>query len=215
MGYSSLAADYVRSKNSYGPRKYKITRITPHVFVGQVTAERAAEVFQTSHNTSANYVIGHDGKIICCIPEEEAAMTSSSSDNDHRAITIEVASDVNEPYAVTNEAFNSLCDLVADIASRYKMTVLPTMSLSAAAIADKSGKQISLTMHRWFKNKACPGQYLIDRWGQIASVANGSSSSTGVLYKVQVGAYKNRQNAERMKEELKSKGYDCFIVANP
>lgn len=33
-----------------------------------------------------------------------------------------------------------------------------------------------------------------------------------IVYKVQVGAYKNRANAEKMKNELKKKGYDCFVT---
>jgi N-acetylmuramoyl-L-alanine amidase len=31
------------------------------------------------------------------------------------------------------------------------------------------------------------------------------------LYKVQVGAFTDRRNAERLVNELKSKGYDAFI----
>ena len=34
----------------------------------------------------------------------------------------------------------------------------------------------------------------------------------GTLYKVQVGAFKNRDNAEKLKNELISKGYQAFIV---
>lgn len=35
--------------------------------------------------------------------------------------------------------------------------------------------------------------------------------SCETLYKVQIGAFKNRENAEKLKSELKSKGYDAFI----
>lgn len=35
--------------------------------------------------------------------------------------------------------------------------------------------------------------------------------SRETLYKVQIGAFKNRENAEKLKSELKSKGYDTFI----
>lgn len=34
----------------------------------------------------------------------------------------------------------------------------------------------------------------------------------GTLYKVQVGAFKNRDNAEKLKNELINKGYQAFIV---
>ena len=41
-----------------------------------------------------------------------------------------------------------------------------------------------MTVHRWFANKACPGDYLYKRHGQIASEVN--SKLTGVPYKVKV-----------------------------
>jgi len=34
----------------------------------------------------------------------------------------------------------------------------------------------------------------------------------GKLYRVQVGAFKERENAERLVEELKKKGYPAFIT---
>ncbi|MED4916701.1 N-acetylmuramoyl-L-alanine amidase [Geobacillus thermodenitrificans] len=37
-------------------------------------------------------------------------------------------------------------------------------------------------------------------------------TSTGKLYRVQVGAFANRENAERLVEELKKKGYPAIIV---
>lgn len=211
MDYSSLAECLIESPNTYGKRKHSITRITPHVFVGQVTAERAAEYFKTAKNKSANYVIGHDGKIICVVPEDKAAMTSSNSDNDHRAITIEIASDTKEPYAISPDAFDSLRDLIADISARYGMQVSPTRTIEAAKLAEKSGN-IALTMHRWFSAKACPGQYLIDRWEQIAVTRVDIYNTTGPMYKVQVGAFRNRSNASRLAMSLKEKGYDVFIV---
>lgn len=211
MGYSSLSECLVESPNTYGKRKHKITRITPHVFVGQVTAERAAEYFKTAKNKSANYVIGHDGKIICVVPEDKAAMTSSNSDNDHRAITIEIASDTKEPYAISPDAFDSLRDLISDIAARYGMQVIPTRTIEAAKLAEQNGN-IALTMHRWFAAKACPGQYLIDRWEQIAVNRGDMDNTTGPLYKVQVGAFRNRSNAVRLSQVLKEKGYDTYIV---
>lgn len=211
MVYSSLAECLIESPNTYGKRKHSITRITPHVFVGQVTAERAAEYFRTAKNKSANYVIGNYGKIICVVPEDKAAMTSSNSDNDHRSITIEIASDTKEPYGISNDAFNSLRDLIADIASRYGMCVMPTRTIEAAKLAEQNGN-IALTMHRWFAAKACPGQYLIDRWEQLAVNREDMDTTTGPLYKVQVGAFRNRSNASRVAMSLKEKGYDVFIV---
>lgn len=40
----------------------------------------------------------------------------------------------------------------------------------------------------------------------------GKPDITGKLYRVQVGAFSNRENAEKMRDTLKAKGYDCFVV---
>ena len=35
---------------------------------------------------------------------------------------------------------------------------------------------------------------------------------TTTLYRVQVGAFSNKENAENLKKKLKANGYDAFIV---
>ena len=71
-------------------------------------AKRGCEVFQPpSKQASCNYVVGYDGSIGLCVDE-----------GDHRAITIEVASDNKEPYAVTEKAYAAMLDLVTDICKR-------------------------------------------------------------------------------------------------
>ena len=37
------------------------------------------------------------------------------------------------------------------------------------------------------------------------------STESGVMYRVIAGSFQNRDNAERRKEELEKKGFDCFI----
>lgn len=39
-----------------------------------------------------------------------------------------------------------------------------------------------------------------------------ATPTTGKLYRVQVGAYRNRENAEKLQQELKKAGYNSFIV---
>lgn len=39
-----------------------------------------------------------------------------------------------------------------------------------------------------------------------------SKPDEGTLYRVQVGAFENRENAEKLRDELKGKGYSAFIV---
>ena len=62
--------------------------------------------------------VGVDGRIGMYVEEKNRSWCTSSAANDHRAITIEVASDTTEPYAVRDNVFAALLDLVTDICKR-------------------------------------------------------------------------------------------------
>lgn len=103
------------------------------------------------------------------VEEKDRSWCSSSASNDNRAITIEVASDTKHPYKVRDAAYKALIDLCTDICKRNGIKELKWK-------ADKSliGKveQQNMTVHRWFANKACPGDYLYNLHGQIAAEVN-------------------------------------------
>jgi len=52
------------------------------------------------------------------VEEKDRSWCTSSSSNDNRAITIEVASDTTHPYAVTDKALAALIELCTDICKR-------------------------------------------------------------------------------------------------
>ena len=171
MMSNSPLVNYTKiSPNKYSPRNHVIDTITIHCAVAQCSAERLGEIFApTSRKASCNYGIGYDGRIALIVDEKDASWCSSNYANDNRAITIEVASDNKHPYAVTDAAYKSLIKLLADICRRNGIKELKWR-------ADKSligqiDKQ-NMTVHRWFANKACPGEYLYSRHGQIASEVN-------------------------------------------
>lgn len=89
--------------------------------------------------------------------------------NDHRAITIEVASDTKHPYTVTQKAYESLLRLLADICKRSNIKQL--LWQADKSLVGQTDKQ-NMTPHRWFVNTACPGDYLYSRYGEIASEVN-------------------------------------------
>lgn len=155
-------------KNS--PRNHKIDTVTIHCVVGQCFVEALGYTFNNPDRpVSANYGIGKDGRIGLFVDEKDRSWCSSNAANDHRAITIEVASDTTPPYAVTDAAYNSLINLLVDICKRNDIKELKWK-------ADKSligqvDKQ-NMTVHRWFANKSCPGEYLYSRHGQIADAVN-------------------------------------------
>lgn len=170
MSNSSLVSYTRISPNRTSPRNHSIDRITIHCVVGQVTVERLGEIFAPeSRKASANYGIGKDGKIGMYAEEKDRSWCSSSRDNDHRAVTIEVASDTTHPYAVTDEAYNALLDLCTDICRRNGKSKLLWMEDEWTALSyQPAADEMVMTVHRWFANKACPGQYLLDRHGDIA-----------------------------------------------
>lgn len=223
MGFtnSPLATVTMISPNRTSPRNHVIDTITIHCFVGQVTAKRGCEVFlPTSKQASCNYVVGYDGSIGLCVPESDRSWCTggyktvngvktpirvngiSGASNDYGAITIEVASDSKDPYAVTPKAMDALIALVADICKRNNIKKL--LWSGDKCLVGNVAKQ-NMTVHRWFANKSCPGDYLYARMGQIAAevnkrlgIASGTTPSTttkpttaptsGVPYKVRVTA---------------------------
>ncbi len=171
MSNSTLATVTNLSPNHSGKRKHAIDTITIHCFVGQVTARRGCEVFlPASKKASCNYVVGYDGSIGLCVDEANRSWCSSSSSNDNRAVTIETASEDKAPYAVTDKAYNALVDLVTDICRRNGAKKLLWFGDKDKTLAytPKPGEMV-MTVHRWFANKACPGDYLYNRHGQIAA----------------------------------------------
>ncbi|WP_338145576.1 phage tail tip lysozyme [Flavonifractor plautii] len=174
MSNSSLATYTNISPNKNSPRNHAIDRITIHCFVGQVTAKRGCDAFKpSSKKASCNYVVGYDGSIGLCVDEKDRSWCSSSSANDNRAVTIETASDNYEPYAVTDKAYSALIDLVTDICRRNGKTSLLWFGDKDTALAyTPAAHEMVMTVHRWFANKSCPGNYLYERHGEIAAEVN-------------------------------------------
>ena len=158
------------SPNKTSPRNHKIDTITIHCVVGQCSVETLGNIFApTSRQASSNYGIGKDGRIGMYVEEKDRSWCSSNAANDHRAITIEVASDTEHPYAVNDKAYAALIDLLVDICQRNDIKELKWKA--DKSLISQVDKQ-NMTVHRWFANKACPGDYLYERHGAIAEAVN-------------------------------------------
>ena len=229
MSNSSLVSYTKISPNKTSPRNHKIDTITIHCAVGQLSAEALAGCFEsTSRKASCNYGIGTDGRIALVVEEKDRSWCSSNGDNDNRAITIECASDKTHPYAINEKVYNSLIKLCADICKRNDIKELKWKG--DKSLIGQVDKQ-NMTVHRWFANKACPGDYIYNRLGQIASEVNAligaqsgtnasadnNDSQTEPLYRVrrtwsdvssQKGAYHDLENAKKNADE--NPGYSVF-----
>lgn len=222
---SSLVSYTKLSPNHSGQRTHSIDRITPHCVVGQCSVETLGDIFYpSSRQASSNYGIGADGRVGMYVEEKNRSWCSSSNANDQRAVTIECASDTTAPYAFKDAVYQKLIELCADICRRNGKTSLVWLGDKDKTLAysPKSGEMV-LTVHRWFANKSCPGDWLYSRLGDLASkvtAALGGSSSgsaSSVLYRVrkswsdaasQKGAFNNLDNAKKCADA--NTGYSVY-----
>ena len=209
-----------RVHNVYNPTG-KITKITIHHMAGNFSIEACGNGFASpTRQGSSNYGIGTDGRVGLYVDEKHRAWTSSSPDNDYKAITIEVANDGDEStnWHVSDKAYAKLIDLCVDICKRNGISKLNYTG-------DATG---NLTRHNMFVATSCPGQYLQSKFNDIAKQVNLRLSSSSIstsaatsttnttnnktIYRVQIGAYSVKANAEKQLAKVKSAGFDAYIT---
>ncbi len=188
MSNSPLVSYTKLSPNHSGKRTMPIDRITPHCVVGQCSVETLGNVFApASRNASCNYGIGSDGRVGMYVPEDTISWCSSSHANDVRAVTIECASDMTEPYYMNPKVYATLVKLCVDICKRNGKKKLLWLNdkVKTFNYVPKADEMI-LTVHRWFASKSCPGDWLYSRLGNLAKEVteqlNGSTASKGRRY---------------------------------
>lgn len=231
MGYtnSSLVSYTKLSPNHSGQRTHAIDRITPHCVVGQCSVETLGNIFAPAERqASCNYGIGADGRVGMYCEEKNRSWCSSSSANDQRAITIECASDTSAPYAFKDVVYNKLIELCVDICKRNgKKKLLWLGDKNKTLNYSPKSDEMVITVHRWFANKSCPGDWLYNRLGDLATEVTkqlGGTATTPTaptttkeLYRVrktwadaksQKGAYSVLANAKAMAD--KNPGYSVF-----
>ncbi|MDY3661766.1 MAG: N-acetylmuramoyl-L-alanine amidase [Ruminococcus bovis] len=170
MSNSKLVSVTKLSPNHSGLRTHTIDRITPHCVVGQLSAESICNCFTSpSREASCNYGIGTDGRVALVVEEKNRSWCSSSNANDQRAVTIECASGLEEPYTMNSKVYKSLVNLCVDICKRNSKTKLLWFNDKAKALNyNPKSNEMVITVHRWFDNKSCPGNWLYSRLGKLA-----------------------------------------------
>ncbi len=158
------------SPNHSGQRIHSIDRITPHCVVGQCSVETLGTVFlPKSRQASSNYGIGVDGRVGMYVEEKNRSWCSSSAANDQRAVTIECASDSKAPYAFKDVVYEKLIQLCVDICKRNGKSKLLWLGDKDKTLGyTPAPDEMVLTVHRWFANKSCPGDWMYARMGDLA-----------------------------------------------
>lgn len=172
MSNSALVSFTHLSPNHSGKRKHTIDTVSIHCMAGNGTVETCGAIFaDPSRKASSNYGIGSDGRIALYVDEANRSWCTSSPENDHRAITIEVANCGGAPdWPVSAKAYEALIRLLVDICQRNP-GIGHLRWQGDKSLIGQVAKQ-NMTVHRWFAAKACPGNYLYNRHSAIAAEVN-------------------------------------------
>ena len=164
MAYSKYVNYINLSPNCNAPRNNSIRKITIHHMAGNLSVEQCGNIFaDRNRQASSNYGIGSDGRVGLYVDEANRSWCSSNGDNDHQAVTIEVANDViGGNWHVSDVALAKLIDLCVDICERNHIDRL-------VFTGNASG---NLTLHKYFAATACPDPYLESKMPYIAEEVN-------------------------------------------
>ena len=229
MGYtnSPLVVYTKLSPNCNKPRNHSIDRITIHHMAWvKATVEQCGQSFMNpSREASSNYGIGYDGRIGLYVEERNRAWTSSSAENDNRAVTIEVANSTGAPYwEVSKASYNALIDLVTDICKRNGKTKIIWFGDKSKTLSYKPKEnEMLMTVHRFFSSTSCPGEYLLGKHFDIAKKVNerlSKNTTSEIVEETKNETPKSVSNSVSAKENdatiwdfFKSKGLNDFAVA--
>ena len=190
-------------KNLVSTGKYNIKcpySMTPSRIVVHNTANDASARNEVSYmisndqEVSFHYAVD-DKEVVQGIPENRNAWHCGDGANgkgNREGIAIEICYSKSGGSRFTQAEKNAV-DLIAEILKRYGWGV------------------DAVTKHQDYNGKYCPHRTLDQGWDRFIKMIEAKMSSK--LYKVQVGAFSNRANADRLCNELKSKGYSAFVKA--
>lgn len=173
---SSLTSFERLSPNRTKPRNSLVRGSTPHHMAGNLTIEAALGLPKvTTYNPvsgmSMNYCIGTDGRIGLAVEETNRAWTSSSSINDNRCLTTEIANNGGDPdWHISDKAINSWLDLTVEQCKFYGFNKVNYQEKPANVTSAKVEAWIKtwakddewiITLHNWFVATICPGPYFM------------------------------------------------------
>lgn len=183
---------YLTHNRPYTKRS-KTTAIAIHWVANPGTSAMAnRNYFQnTSTEVSANYVIGLQGEVICCIPDEEVSWCT----NQANSYTVSIENCHPDWTGKFNAAtYNSLVELTANLCKKYKLN---PMNRGVIRHFDVTGKDCP----KWFVPKSRGGSDTenCEHWAQflwdVKNKMNGatpkpapSSKPTPQSYRVKVTA---------------------------
>lgn len=222
MGYSTLVDFVSLSPNRTAPREAQIDTITLHHTAGVLSAKRLADIFMPrSRNASCSYGVGNDGRVFCGVDENNRPWTTSSANNDKRAITFEISNcSTGGDWPISDSVIDRTVDLLVDICKRNPKLNNGLRWQGVPTLIGQTDKQ-NMTIHKWFASTACPGNYLERIHPIIVARVNERLAGlpkpeivpvSELPYHVQTGAFKTREYAERLLENLEKDGFETYMI---
>ena len=188
-------------KNLVSQDKYNVkcpytmqpSRIVVHNTANDASARNEiAYMISNNQEVSFHYAVD-DKEVVQGIPENRNAWHSGDGEHgtgNREGVAIEICYSKSGGDRFIQAEKNAV-ELIVDILKRYGWGV------------DK------VTKHQDYNGKYCPHRTLDMGWSRFIKMIEAKMNSK--LYRVQVGAFANRANAEKLLNELKSKGYSAFI----
>ena len=157
------------------------------------SADRLALFFTTNSaaKTSSQYIVGMAGEVIRCVPDNEIAYAAAGKNNG--TIHIEVCYK-RADGCFEEKSISALNELVLYLMNRYDIS------------AENVLRHYDLT------GKLCPAYYVdAARWAVLHERITAKLTAQK-LYRVQVGAFSSRENAENYAAQVRKAGFGAFVV---
>lgn len=182
-------------------RTVDIDRIVIHYTAGDGdTAENNGKYFSgANRQASAHYFVDADS-IVQTVKEGDTAWHAGNWAMNCRSIGIEMCSkkDSNGKYYIPEATVANTVALVKELMKKY--------DIPAAGVI----------RHYDVNGKKCPEPFVRTPalWDDFRKRLTATTATTtkAALYRVQVGAFSQKANADRLKKELESKGYPAIVV---
>ena len=184
------------SKDKYSikcPYSMTPTRIVVHNTANDASARNEiAYMISNDNEVSFHYAVD-DKEVVQGIPENRNAWHAGDGERgkgNREGVAIEICYSKSGGDRFIQAEKNAV-DLIVSLLKKYNWGV------------DK------VTKHQDYSGKYCPHRTLDAGWDRFIKMIEERLNSK--LYRVQVGAFANRSNAEKLLAELKAKGYSAFI----
>ena len=177
MSYTnSKLVEYTKISPNRTVGRKNVKTVAIHCMAGHLTVETCGNVFTpASRGASSNYGIDDNGRVGMYVEEKDRSWCTSSRKCDMSAVTIEVASDIKEPYKCTDKAFDKLIDLVTDICKRNKIEKLHWSEDKKIRLAGLENGYVQV--HRDYSSKSCPGNYIYSKLPLLVKEVNSRLSN--------------------------------------